>query len=93
MTYIYAIETNGTVGDIMYFDFNKPQITQEDSVKLFRSQFPIVPPIIIHGPTKSTKKQFAAEQAVIKALKKKAEQEQVRRTPRKKSGTSKANAS
>ncbi len=45
MTYVYAIETNGTVGDIIYFDFNKPQITREDSVKLFRSQFPIVPPI------------------------------------------------
>jgi hypothetical protein len=45
MTYVYAIETNGVVNDIMYFDFNKPQITQEDSVKLLRSQFPIVPPI------------------------------------------------
>src|SRR5215475_3888854 len=29
----------------MYFDLNKAQITQEDSVKLFRSQFPIIPPI------------------------------------------------
>ena len=45
MTYVYAIETNGVVNDIMYFDFNKPQLTQEDSVKLFRSQFPIYPPI------------------------------------------------
>src|SRR5271165_6395497 len=44
-TYVYAIESNGTVGDIMYFDFNKPQITQEDAVKLFRSQFPTTPPI------------------------------------------------
>jgi hypothetical protein len=44
MTYVYAIE-NGVVGDVMYFDFNKPQINQEDLVKLFRSQFPIVPPI------------------------------------------------
>ena len=39
MTYVYAIETNGVVNDITYFDFNKPQLTQEDSVKLFRSQF------------------------------------------------------
>jgi hypothetical protein len=46
MTYVYAIESNGTVGDIMYFDFNKPQMTQEDAVKLFRSQFPTTPPII-----------------------------------------------
>ena len=38
-----------------------------------------------------TPEQFAAEQAVIKALKKKwLEQEKVKRTPRKKSGTSKA---
>jgi hypothetical protein len=137
MTYVYAIETNGTVGDIMYFDFNKPQITQEDSVKLFRSQFPIVPPItwadkeykkglgeekgkhwrhtqwivqsfdmlregksFISNPKDKgwqfrTPEQFAAEQAVIKALKQKSEQEQVKRTPQKKgkSGTSKANTS
>ena len=39
MTYVYAIETNGVVGDVTYFDFNKPELTQEDSVKLFRSQF------------------------------------------------------
>ena len=39
MTYVYAIETNGVVDDVTYFDFNKPQLTQEDSVKLFRSQF------------------------------------------------------
>ena len=45
MTYVYAIESNGTVGDIIYFDFNKPQMTQEDAVKLFRSQFPTDPPI------------------------------------------------
>jgi hypothetical protein len=135
MTYVYAIESNGTVGDIMYFDFNKPQITQEDSVKLFRSQFPIVPPItwadkeykkglgeekgkhwkhtqwivqsadmlregksFISNPKDKgwqfrTPEQFAAEQAVIKALKKKSEQEQSNGTPRKKTGTSKANAS
>ena len=127
MTYIYAIETNGTVGDIMYFDFNKPQITQEDSVKLFRSQFPIVPPItwadkeykkglgeekgkhwkhtqwitrtagveyrgksFISNPKDKgwqfrTPEQFAAEQSVIKTLKKKAEQEKP--APRKKGGT------
>ena len=36
--------------------------------------------------------QFAAEQAIIKALKKKWEQENVKRTPRKKSGTNKASA-
>ena len=41
-----------------------------------------------------TPEQFAAEQAVIKALKKEwLEQEKARRTPRKKSGTSKASAS
>jgi hypothetical protein len=41
-----------------------------------------------------TSEQFAAEQAVIKALKKKwLEQEKVKRTPRKKSGTSKASPS
>jgi len=133
MTYVYAIESNGTVGDIMYFDFNKPQITQEDSVKLFRSQFPIVPPItwadkeyknglgeekgkhwkstqwivqsadmlregksFISNPKDKgwqfrTPEQFAWEQAVIKALKEKSEQE--KQTPGKKSGTSKANAS
>ena len=39
MTYVYAIETNGVVGDVTYFDFNKPELTQEDSVKLFRPQF------------------------------------------------------
>ena len=39
MTYVYAIETNGVVGDVTYFDFNKPELTQEDSVRLFRSQF------------------------------------------------------
>lgn len=137
MTYVYAIETNGTVGDIMYFDFNKPQITQEDSIDLLHSQFPIVPPItwadkehkkglgeekgkhwthtqwivqsfdmlrggksFISNPKDKgwqfrTPEQFAAEQAVIKALKKKSEQEPVKRTPQKKgkSGTSKANAS
>src|SRR6476659_7589306 len=41
MTYVYAIETNGVVGDVTYFDFDKPQLTQEDSVALLRSQFPI----------------------------------------------------
>jgi hypothetical protein len=139
MTYVYAIETNGTVGDIIYFDFNKPQITQEDSIKLFRSQFPIVPPItwadkeykkglgeekgkhwkhtqwitrtagveyrgksFISNPKDKgwqfrTPEQFAAEQAVIKALKQRPEQveqtpqkegkkEKVRRTPRKFAG-------
>jgi hypothetical protein len=111
MTYVYAIESNGTVGDIMYFDFNKPQMTQEDAVKLFRSQFPTDPPItwidkeyknglgqekgehwkytisrnagveyggksfISNQKEKGwqfrTPEQFAAEQSVIKTLKKK----------------------
>jgi hypothetical protein len=136
MTYVYAIETNGVVNDITYFDFNKPQLTQEDSVVLFRSQFPIFPPIkwadkeyqkglgeekgkhwiltqwivqsagvllegksFISNPKDKgwqfrTPEQFAAEQAVIKALKKKwFEQENLKRTPGKKSGTSKASAS
>ena len=136
MTYVYAIETNGVVNDITYFDFNKPQLTQEDSVNLFRSQFPIFPPItwadkeykkglgeekgkhwmhtqwIVHsagvlregksfisnpkdrGWQFRTPGQFAAEQAVIKALKKEwLEQERGKRTPRKTSGTSKASAS
>jgi hypothetical protein len=135
MTYVYAIESNGVVNDIMYFDFNKPQITQEDSVKLFRSQFPTLPPItwadkeyknglgqekgkhwthtqwialsagalregksFISNPKDKgwqfrTPEQFAAEQAVIKALKKKwLQQEKAKPTPRKKSGTSKASA-
>ena len=39
MTYVYAIETNGVVNDITYFDFNKPQLTQEDSVNVI--PFPI----------------------------------------------------
>jgi hypothetical protein len=131
MTYVYAIETNGVVNDVTYFDFNKPQMTQEDSVNLFRSQFPLVPAItwtdkehkeglgqekgkhwthtqwIAHRKGKSfisnpkdkgwqfrTPEQFAAEQAVIKALKKKwLEQEKGKPTPRKKSGTSKASTS
>jgi hypothetical protein len=137
MTYVYAIETNGVVNDITYFDFNKPQLTQEDSVVLFRSQFPIFPPItwgdkehkkglgeekgkhwthtqwsvhsadslregksFISNPKDKgwqfrNPEQFAAEQAVIKALKKKwLEQEKVKsERPRKKSGTSKASAS
>jgi hypothetical protein len=139
MTYVYAIETNGVVNDITYFDFNKPQLTQEDSVVLFRSQFPIFPSITsitwadkehkkglgeekgkhwthtqwivesagVHREGKSfisnpkdkgwqfrTPEQFWAEQAVIKALKKELlEQEKAKRTPRKKSGTSKASAS
>jgi hypothetical protein len=136
MTYVYAIETNGVVNDITYFDFNKPQLTQEDSVRLFRSQFPIFPPItwadkehkkglgeekgkhwkhtqwivesamvlregksFISNPKDKgwqfrTPEQFAAEQSVIKALKKKwLEQEKVKRTPRQKGGTSKASAS
>jgi hypothetical protein len=136
MTYVYAIETNGIVNDITYFDFNKPQLTQEDSVRLFRSQFPSFRPItwadkehkkglgeekgkhwtltqwivqsagvfregksFISNPKDNgwqfrTPEQFAAEQAVIKALKKKwLEQEKVKRAPRKKSGTSKASAS
>jgi hypothetical protein len=118
------------------FDFNKPQLTQEDSVKLFRSQFLSFLPItwadkeykkglgqekgkhwihtqwifqsagvlregksFISNPKDKgwqfrTPEQFAAEQAVIKALKKKwLEQEKVKPTPRKKSGTSKASAS
>jgi hypothetical protein len=130
MTYVYAIETNGIVNDITYFDFNKPQLTQEDSVRLFRSQFPIFPPIkwadkehkkglgeekgkhwtltqwivqsagvlregksFISNPKDKgwqfrTPEQFAAEQAVIKALKKEwLEQEKVKRTPRKKSAS------
>ena len=133
MTYVYAIETNGVVNDITYFDFNKPQLTQEDSVKLIRSQFPISPPItwadkeykkglgeekgkhwrhtvqsagvlregksFISNPKDKgwqfrTPEQFAAEQKVIKALKKKwLEQEKGKQTPRKKSGTSKGSAS
>ena len=139
MTYVYAIETNGVVNDITYFDFNKPQLTQEDSLVLFRSQFPIFPSTTsitwadkehtkglgeekgkhwmhtqwivesagVHREGKSfisnpkdkgwqfrTPEQFAAEQAVIKALKKKwLEQEKVKRTPRKNRGTSKASAS
>ena len=131
MTYVYAIETNGVVNDIMYFDFDKSQLTQEDSVNLFRSQFPISPPIkwadieykkglgqekgkhwkhtqwivqssgtlregksVISNPKDKgwqfrTPEQFAAEQAVIKALKKESlQQEKVKPTPRKKSGTS-----
>ena len=130
MTYVYAIETNGVVGDITYFDFNKPELTQEDSVRLFRSQFnqPITwvdkeykkglgqekgkhwthmqwialsagalreGKSFISNPKDKgwqfrTPEQFAAEQAVIKALKKKwLEQEKVKR----KSGTSKASTS
>ena len=46
MTYVYAIEIFGVVNDITYFDFNKSQLTQEDSVRLFRSQFPIFSPPI-----------------------------------------------
>ena len=130
MTYVYAIETNGVVNDITYFDFNKPELTQEDSVRLFRSQFnqPITwvdkeykkglgqekgkhwthmqwialsagalreGKSFISNPKDKgwqfrTPEQFAAEQAVIKALKKKwLEQEKVKR----KSGTSKASTS
>jgi hypothetical protein len=125
MTYVYAIESNGTVGDIIYFDFNKPQMTQEDAVKSFRSQFPTDPPIkwtdkeyknglgqekgihwkhtidriagseyggksFISNPKDKgwqfrTPEQFAAEQSVIKTLKKKAEQEKP--APLKKGGT------
>jgi hypothetical protein len=138
MTYVYAIETNGVVNDITYFDFNKPQLTQEDSLVLFRSQFPIFPSTtsitwadkehtkglgeekgkhwtvtqwivesadsrregksFISNPKDKgwqfrTPEQFAAEQAVIKALKKKwLQQEKAKPTPRKKSGTSKASA-
>ena len=136
MTYVYAIETNGVVGDVTYFDFDKPQLTQENSVRLFRSQFPIFPEIkwadkehkkglgqekgkhwthtqwivesamVLHegksfisnpkdkGWQFRTPEQFWAEQAVIKALKKELlEKEKAKRTPRKKSGTSKASAS
>jgi hypothetical protein len=136
MTYVYAIETNGVVNDITYFNFNKPEIIQEDSVKFLRSQFPIFPAItwadkehkkglgeekgkhwmhtqwlhhsagsplegksFISNPKDKgwqfrTPEQFAAEQAVIKALKKKwLEQEKVKRTPRKNRGTSKASGS
>ena len=137
MTYVYAIETNGVVGDVTYFDFNKPELTQEDSVRLFRPQFRdyrlaftwadkehkkglgqekgkhwthtqwIVLSAGMLREGKSyisnpkdkgwqfrTPEQFAAEQAIIKALKKKWwEQEKAKRTPRKKSGTSKASAS
>jgi hypothetical protein len=129
MTYVYAIETNGVVGDVTYFDFDKPQLTQEDSVALLRSQFPIYTwaykehkkglgqekgkhwthtqwivhsAMVLHegksvisnpkdkGWQFRTPEQFAAEQAVIKALKKKwLEQEKVKR----KSGTSKASTS
>jgi len=125
MTYVYAIESNGVVNDITYFDFNKPQMTQEDAVKSFRSQFPTAPPItwadkeyknglgeekgqhwkhtewmpqsagrfregksFISNPKDKgwqfrTPEQFAAEQAVIKGLKKKPEQE--KGTPHQKS--------
>jgi hypothetical protein len=139
MTYVYAIETNGVVNDITYFDFNKPQLTKEDSLVLFRSQFPIFPSIpsitwadkehtkglgeekgkhwtvtqwivesadslregksFISNPKDKgwqfrTPEQFAAEQAVIKALKKEWwKQEKAKRTPPKKSETSKASAS
>ena len=137
MTYVYAIETNGVVGDVTYFDFNKPELTQEDSVKLFRPQFRdyrlaftwadkehkkglgqekgkhwthtqwIVQSAGVLREGKSyisnpkdkgwqfrTPEQFAAEQAIIKVLKKKWwEQEKAKRTPRKKSGTNKASAS
>jgi hypothetical protein len=134
MTYVYAIETNGVVNDITYFDFNKPQLTQEDSVKLIRSQFfqPITwgdkeykkglgqekgehwmhtPWIVLSAGSfregKSfisnpkdkgwqfrTPEQFYAEQAVIKGLKKEWwKQEKAKRTPPKKSETSKASAS
>ena len=136
MTYVYAIETNGVVNDITYFDFNKPQLTQEDSVELIRSKFPIFgtttwankeyknglgeekgkhwthtqwisPSTGVFREGKSfisnpkdkgwqfrTPEQFAAEQAVIKALKKESlQQEKVKPTPRKKSGISKASAS
>ena len=130
MTDVYAIETNGVVNDITYFDFNKPELTQEDSVRLFRSQFnqPITwvdkeykkglgqekgkhwthmqwialsagalreGKSFISNPKDKgwqfrTPEQFAAEQALIKALKKKwLEQEKVKR----KSGTSKASTS
>jgi hypothetical protein len=130
MTYVYAIETNGVANDITYFDFNKPELTQEDSVRLFRSQFnqPITwvdkeykkglgqekgkhcthtqwivlsagalreGKSFISNPKDKgwqfrTPEQFWAEQAVIKALKKKwLEQEKVKR----KSGTSKASTS
>ena len=131
MTYVYAIEIFGVVNDITYFDFNKSQLTQEDSVRLFRSQFPIFSPPIkwadkeyekglgqekgkhwthtqwivqsagvlregksfISNPKDQgwqfrTPEQFAAEQAIIKALKKEWwKQEKAKRAPRKKSGT------
>jgi hypothetical protein len=136
MTYVYAIETNGVVNDITYFDFNKPQLTQEDSVVLIRSKFPLFAPTtwankeyknglgeekgkhwthtqwivssagvshegksFISNPKDKgwqfrTYEQFAAEQAVIKALKKKwLEEQKVKPTPRKKSGASKASTS
>ena len=134
MTYVYAIETNGVVGDVTYFDFDKPQLTQEDSARLFRSQFnqPITwvdkeykkglgqekgkhwmhtqwivlsagalreGKSFISNPKDKgwqfrTPEQFWAEQAVIKALKKEWwKQEKAKRTPPKKSGTSKASAS
>jgi hypothetical protein len=134
MTYVYAIETNGVVGDVTYFDFDKPQLTQEDSARLFRSQFnqPITwvdkeykkglgqekgkhwmhtqwivlsagalreGKSFISNPKDKgwqfrTPEQFAAEQAVIKGLKKEWwKQEKAKRTPPKKSETSKASAS
>ena len=133
MTYVYAIETNGVVGDVTYFDFDKPQLTQEDSVALLRSQFPIYTwaykehkkglgqekgkhwthtqwivhsAMVLHegksfisnpkdqGWQFRTPEQFWAEQAIIKALKKEWwKQEKAKRTPPKKSGTSKASAS
>ena len=129
----YAIETNGVVGDVTYFDFDKPQLTQEDSARLFRSQFPIYTwadkeykkrlgqekgkhwthtqwivhsAMVLHegksfisnpkdkGWQFRTPEQFWAEQAVIKALKKEWwKQEKAKRTPPKKSETSKASAS
>ena len=57
MTYVYAIETNGVVGDVTYFDFNKPQLTQEDSLRLFHSQFTIIQKL--NGPTKNIKRDSA----------------------------------
>jgi hypothetical protein len=133
MTYVYAIETNGVVKDVTYFDFNKPEMTQEDSVKLLRSQFPgfqwgdkeyknglgqekgkhwihtqwIVQSAGVLTEGKSfisnpkdkgwqfrTPEQFAAEQAVIKPLKKKwLEEEKAKRRPGTENATSKASAS
>ncbi len=43
-SYVYAIASNGVVGDVMYFNFKTP-FTQESANALFHAQFGWVPPI------------------------------------------------